>query len=69
MESIKTYLPLSNLEAKELLSREETAKLLQINLSTLWSWTKKGKLTSYGIGSKVYYKYSEIINKSLRPLN
>lgn len=44
----------------ELLSRSETAKLLKVNLSTLYLWTKKGKLKSYGISGKVYYKRSEI---------
>ena len=27
----------------ELLSREETVKLLKINSTTLWNWTRKGK--------------------------
>ena len=46
----------------ELLSREETAKLLKINSTTLWHWTKKGKLLAYGIGNRVYYKRGEIMN-------
>ena len=46
----------------ELLTREQTAELLHINLSTLWSWTKKGKVSAYGIsGARRYYKRSEII--------
>ncbi|MDB4271074.1 helix-turn-helix domain-containing protein, partial [bacterium] len=44
----------------ELLTREETAKYLKISLSTLWHWSKKGKLTAYGIGNRVYYKRSEV---------
>ena len=28
--------------------------------STLWKWEKAGKLQSYGIGGKRYYKRSEI---------
>lgn len=44
----------------ENLTRKETCKILKINLSTLWVWTKKGKLKSYGIGNRVYYKRSEI---------
>jgi predicted site-specific integrase-resolvase len=54
---------------KEILTRNETAELLGINLSTLWSYTKAGKLTSYGLGNKVFYKYSEILEKSLIKLN
>lgn len=44
----------------ELLTREETAEYLKISLSTLWHWSKKGILPSYGIGNRVYYKRSEI---------
>jgi len=45
---------------EELLSRKCTAKLLKINLSTLYLWTKKERLKSYGISGKVYYKRSEV---------
>lgn len=44
----------------EYLSRRETADLLKIDLSTLHRWTKEGKLISYGIGNRVYYKREEI---------
>lgn len=47
-------------QPEQLLTREQTAKLLSIDLSTLWSWTKAGKLKSYGIGSRVFYKRSQI---------
>jgi excisionase family DNA binding protein len=43
-----------------LLTRTETAKYLQINMTTLWNWTKKGKLKAYGLGNRVYYKKNEI---------
>ena len=45
----------------DLLTREETAKLLKINSTTLWHWTKKDKLIAYGIGNRVYYKRGEIM--------
>lgn len=45
----------------ELLTREETCKLLKINSSTLWDWTNKGKVRAYGIGNRRYYKRSELI--------
>jgi len=44
----------------ENLTRKETCAILKINLSTLWSWTKKEKLKSYGLGNRVYYKRSEV---------
>jgi hypothetical protein len=64
INEIKNSIP----QSEQLLTREQTADLLNVNLSTLWAWTKKGKLLSYGIGNKVFYKRSEIEN-SLIPLN
>lgn len=55
-------------EPEEYLSRNEVKNLLKIDLSTLWSWTKKGKLQAYGIGNRVYYKRTEI-DKNLIPIN
>ncbi|TRO65493.1 helix-turn-helix domain-containing protein [Christiangramia sabulilitoris] len=45
----------------ELLTREETCKLLKINSSTLWAWTNKGKVKAYGIANRRYYKRSELM--------
>jgi len=59
---------LLNKEASdELLTRDETCKLLQIDSSTLWHWTNKGKVTAYGIANRRYYKRSEIM-KALQVL-
>ena len=38
----------------ELLTRAEACSLLKINLTTLWNWTKKGKIIAYGISNRVY---------------
>ena len=48
------------LQPVELLTRRETAEYLKVDLSTIWHWSKKGILPSYGIGNRVYYKRSEI---------
>ena len=53
-------------EQKELLTRKETAELLQIDLSTLWDYTRKKMLPAYGIGKRVYYKYSEVIEALIK---
>lgn len=53
---------------EELLTRTETAEFLKINSTTLWHWTKKGKVTAYGIGNRVYYKKGEL-KKSLIKIN
>lgn len=51
----------SNEANDELLTRDETCKLLQIDSSTLWAWTNKGKVRAYGIANRRYYKRSELM--------
>lgn len=46
----------------ELLTREQTCNFLQIDSSTLWAWTNKGKVIAYGIGNRRYYKKAELLN-------
>ncbi len=53
---------------KELLTREEACKLLSINKTSLWKHTKSGRLKSYGIGNRVFYKKNELL-ESIKPLN
>ena len=53
---------LSKEASDELLTRDETCKLLQIDSSTLWAWTNKGKVTAYGIANRRYYKRSELMD-------
>jgi len=60
---------LSNQEANDdLLTRDETCKFLKVDSSTLWAWTNKGKVKAYGIGSRRYYKRSELL-ECLTPLS
>ena len=59
---------ISNQSDEELLTRAETAEFLKINSTTLWHWTKKGKVTAYGIGNRVYYKRGEL-KKALIQIN
>ncbi|PKP29039.1 MAG: DNA-binding protein [Bacteroidetes bacterium HGW-Bacteroidetes-18] len=49
-------------EKEDLMTRDDAAKFLKINLSTLYYWTKKGMLNSYGIANRRYYKRSEILD-------
>lgn len=54
-----------NLEPKkptELLTRNEVAELLKVDLSTIHNWCKKSKLTPFGIGNRIYFKRSDIEN-------
>ncbi|MDB9754897.1 helix-turn-helix domain-containing protein [Winogradskyella sp.] len=58
---------ISTYDPDELLTRCETCKFFQIDSSTLWHWTNKGRVIAYGIGNRRYYKKSELL-KSLTPL-
>ena len=53
---------------EEYLTREETAKLLKVDLSTLWHWKNKGILVPYGLSNRVYYKRSDV-DKAMVKLN
>ena len=55
----------------DLMTRQEVANFLKIDLSTLHHWTKKGKLTRYGLGKRIYFKRKEIEQAlvELEPLN
>ncbi|MFV5699644.1 helix-turn-helix domain-containing protein [Flavobacterium sp. ZT3R17] len=73
LKGIKTYLKefaglFQATPKEEYLTREETAKLLKVDLSTLWHWNKNGVLTPYGISNRVYYKRSDI-DKAMVKLN
>ena len=50
----------------ELLTREEACLLLKISLTSLWNWTKKGKIIAYGIGNRVYYKREELMESLIQ---
>jgi len=65
LENFKKEWPIHSQD--ELMTREQTIAFLNIDSSTLWGWTKKGKVTAYGIGHRRYYKRSELL-ESLTPL-
>ena len=67
--SIQEVIKKSSVKEKkeeELLTRDEASNLLKINLSTLWRWTKDGKVSAYGIGNRVFYKKDEILNSLIK---
>ena len=68
-EALKNYKSNeSNSDENVLLSRNETAKLLDISLVTLWQWTKKDIIQAYRIGKKVKYKRNEVLD-ALQKMN
>lgn len=48
-------------QSEELLTRQEACEFLKVDSSTLWAWTNKKKIKAYGIGTRRYYKRSELL--------
>lgn len=46
---------------KEFYTREETAKLLDVSLTTLFHWNNDGTLKNTKIGKRVYYSKNEVL--------
>lgn len=57
---------LTRQRTSNIIPRIELAKLLNVTLGTLYNWTKSGKINSYGIGGKVFYKLDEIESSLIR---
>jgi hypothetical protein len=55
-------------QPNEYLTRQEVAKMFNVDLSTIHNWCKSKKLNPLGLGSRVYFLRSDIEN-SLKPLN
>lgn len=52
----------------EYLTRRQLADLLSIDLATAHRWAKEGKLPSYRLGGRVYFKRAEVeANMTARP--
>ncbi len=64
LEEFRKNIPTDNPD--ELLTRTEASSLLKINITTLHNWTKKGSITAYGIGNRVYYKRGELMARLIR---
>ena len=57
---------LTRQRTSNIIPRIELAELLNVTLGTLYNWTKSGKINSYGIGGKVFYKLDEIESSLIR---
>ena len=71
LDELKSFLqelkfPQKEEQTSDLLTRQQVAEMLSIDLSTVHNWTKQGKLISYGIGNRVYYKSSEVEDAIVR---
>lgn len=52
----------------DLITRAELSKLLSINYTTIWKHTRSGRFLSYGIGNRVFYKRSQVL-EAVKPIN
>lgn len=64
-EFLKHFKPI---QQAEYLTRQQVAKMFDVDLSTIHNWSKSGKLKPLGIGSRVYFLRADI-EASLIPLN
>jgi DNA invertase Pin-like site-specific DNA recombinase len=55
-------IPTENEEIK-VITREETAKFLNVSLTTLYLWNKNNILKNRKINSRVYYLKNDVMNK------
>tara|TARA_B110000238_G_C16120649_1_gene436977 strand:+ start:1832 stop:2098 length:267 start_codon:yes stop_codon:yes gene_type:complete len=60
-EPIKGLLTEKKVESEELLTRKQAAKFLNVTLVTLDDWTKRAFIEGGRIGTRVYYKKSNLI--------
>ncbi|AMA49652.1 helix-turn-helix transcriptional regulator [Flavobacterium covae] len=66
LTQITSMLPLAPQETvpkTDLLSREETAKMLGVSTTTLFLWNRDAILKAKKIGRRVYYFKDEVLNK------
>ena len=52
--------------AETLLSKKEVCELLGITLNTLDKFTKNGTIPAFGIGSRILFKKSDVLNSLIR---
>lgn len=61
-EELEKIIPVQS-EEKEFYTREETSKLLNVSLTTLFHWNNDGTLKNTKIGKRVYYSKDEVFSK------
>ncbi len=62
IEVMKLQMPKAPIVEPENMTINKVCEYLSINKTTLWKWTKAGKIASYKIGSKKFYKRTEVEN-------
>lgn len=64
-EFLKHFKPI---QPAEYLTRQQVAKMFDVDISTVHNWAKSGKIKPLGIGSRVYFLRTDI-EACLIPLN
>ncbi|MGO3183157.1 MAG: hypothetical protein ACTIJ9_10025 [Aequorivita sp.] len=54
--------------ADDLVQTKEACEITQSTPVTLWRWEKKGRIYSYGIGGKKFYKRSELLKAIVKKI-
>jgi excisionase family DNA binding protein len=55
-------------EENEFITIDEACELLHVKRTSIWKYTKKGKLVNHGIGNRVLYKRQEVLD-AIKPIN
>lgn len=64
LQKVSTLItPKPTQKENELLSRDETSKLLKVSFTTLFNWNREKVLEAKKLGKKVYYLKSDVLNK------
>jgi|GEM_PF-842622 len=71
LKEIRELLQLQNEQGRDtrLLTMEETAEKLKVTIQTLYNWRQAGVLLPIMIGSRSYYRLSDIIKSGVNSNN
>ncbi|RTZ05453.1 helix-turn-helix domain-containing protein [Flavobacterium sp. GSP6] len=64
-EFLKHFTPV---QPKEYLTRKNVADMFQVDISTVYNWSKSKRLNPYSISGRIYFLRSEV-EASLKPIN
>jgi excisionase family DNA binding protein len=56
----------TTVEPETILSKKEVTELLGITINTLSKYTKEGTIPAFGIGTRVLYKKSDVLNSLIK---
>ena len=57
---------LNHAETEDLIKAKEACEYLKISKVTLYKWLNQGKITGYYLGTRLFFKKSEITNALIR---